>query len=122
MTGAYSLRSDNFYGALAVIAFISFAACVSLDFFFFASTTIFPDEQRFLTEAAGLANNLQFHTDGAVAWEIPGTALFFAPFASLRYRLPIEPFLIAMGAYPLANLLQHLNRYWERPHHRISAP
>ena len=85
MSGAQPPRSEIPGKALAAIAFTSFAVCVSLDLFFFGPTPTFPDEGRFLAAATGLVNNLQFRVGRAVAWEMPGTALFFAP---LRLAFP----------------------------------
>jgi hypothetical protein len=54
-------------------------ACVAIDLFYFPRTTVFPDEQRFLASAIRLAASGDFWSSGGRAWEMPGTALFFAP-------------------------------------------
>jgi hypothetical protein len=58
---------------------VCFLACVVVDLFYLPPTTIFPDEHRFLAEAARLAATGQFWVNNDRAWEMPGTALFFAP-------------------------------------------
>lgn len=54
-------------------------ACAIVNLFYFPATTIFPDEQRFLASAAKLAASGEFWVGGDRAWEMPGTALFYAP-------------------------------------------
>jgi len=56
-----------------------FLACAAVDLLYFPPATIFPDEHRFLTSAIRLAATGQFWVGGDRAWEMPGTALFFAP-------------------------------------------
>jgi hypothetical protein len=56
-----------------------FLACVLVDLFYFPASTVFPDEQRFLASAVGLAASGEFVSGGGRAWEMPGPALFFAP-------------------------------------------
>jgi len=56
-----------------------FLVCVAIDLFFFPATTVFPDEQRFLASAARLAATGEFWAGADRAWEMPGTALFYAP-------------------------------------------
>jgi 4-amino-4-deoxy-L-arabinose transferase-like glycosyltransferase len=55
----------------------------ALDFVYFPKSTIFPDEQRFLDSAARLAQIGEFSISGDRAWEMPGTAMFYAVFARL---------------------------------------
>jgi hypothetical protein len=52
---------------------------VFIDLFYFPASTVFPDEQRFLASAAGLAASGEFWVAADRAWEMPGTALFFGP-------------------------------------------
>jgi len=54
-------------------------ACVLIDLFYFPRATVFPDEQRFLASAVRLAASGEFWVGSDRAWEMPGTALFFAP-------------------------------------------
>lgn len=54
-------------------------AGVVIDLFYFPHTTVFPDEQRFLASAVRLAASGDFWVGSDRAWEMPGTALFFAP-------------------------------------------
>jgi len=56
-----------------------FLVCVAIDLFFFPATTVFPDEQRFLASATRLAASGEFWVGADRAWEMPGTALFYAP-------------------------------------------
>jgi hypothetical protein len=60
-----------------------FLACAVVDLVYFPATTIFPDEQRFLASAMRLATSGEFWVGGDRAWEMPGTALFFAPAVKL---------------------------------------
>jgi hypothetical protein len=56
-----------------------FLACAVVDLVYFPPTTIFPDEDRFLASAIRLAASGEFWVGSDRAWEMPGTALFFAP-------------------------------------------
>jgi 4-amino-4-deoxy-L-arabinose transferase-like glycosyltransferase len=66
-----------------MIAGASFCLCVLLDLYFFPPTTLFPDEQRFLTSATNLASTGIFAVGADRAWEMPGTAFFFSGFIVL---------------------------------------
>ncbi|MCK9918538.1 glycosyltransferase family 39 protein [Microbacteriaceae bacterium K1510] len=59
--------------------FACFLVCVAIDLYYFPATTVFPDEQRFLASATRLAASGEFWVGSDRAWEMPGTALFFAP-------------------------------------------
>jgi hypothetical protein len=50
-----------------------------VDLFYFPPHLTFADEHRFLASAARLIASGQFWSHGSRAWEMPGTALFFAP-------------------------------------------
>ncbi len=54
-------------------------ACSIVNLLYFPATTIFPDEQRFLASAIKLATSGEFWVGSDRAWEMPGTALFYAP-------------------------------------------
>ncbi len=54
-------------------------ACVIVDLFYFPPFTMFPDEDRIVASAVRLAGSGQFWVGADRAWEMPGTALFFAP-------------------------------------------
>ena len=54
-------------------------ACLIVDLLYFPPRLIFPDESRFLRSAAHLVATGQFSSGGGRAWEMPGTAFFFAP-------------------------------------------
>lgn len=71
------MSSRFFYRALPYLACL--LACSIVNLFYFPSTTIFPDEQRFLASAVRLAASGEFWVDSNRAWEMPGTALFYAP-------------------------------------------
>ena len=60
-----------------------FLACAVVDLLYFPRSTVFPDEQRILASAVRLAADGQFWVGSDRAWEMPGTALFFAPVARL---------------------------------------
>jgi hypothetical protein len=71
------MNSRSFYRILPYLACL--VVCVAVDLFYFPATTVFPDEPRFLGEAARLVETGQFWIGPDRAWEMPGTALFFAP-------------------------------------------
>lgn len=52
--------------------------CAAIDIFYFGSQLAFPDERRFYASALGLLRTGHFSVEGARAWEMPGTAAFFA--------------------------------------------
>lgn len=54
-------------------------ACTVINLFYFPHTTIFPDERRLLASAIRLAATGEFWVGSDRAWEMPGTAIFFAP-------------------------------------------
>jgi 4-amino-4-deoxy-L-arabinose transferase-like glycosyltransferase len=74
---ANPMHSRWFYRALPYLACL--LACSIVNLFYFPSTTIFPDEQRFLSSAIRLAATGEFWVGPDRAWEMPGTALFYAP-------------------------------------------
>lgn len=74
---ADSINSRHVYRILPYLA--CFLACSIVDLFYFGPATVFPDEQRFLASAARLVATGEFWVGSYRAWEMPGTALFFAP-------------------------------------------
>lgn len=64
----------------ALCLLLSLAASLTVDFAYFPSRTVFPDESRFLESAQHLAATGRFTSSGSHAWEMPGTAVFQAPF------------------------------------------
>jgi 4-amino-4-deoxy-L-arabinose transferase-like glycosyltransferase len=52
--------------------------CAVINFYYFPDTITFPDEGRHLGSARRLAQDGEFWVLGARAWEMPGTAVFFA--------------------------------------------
>lgn len=58
---------------------VCFLICTWLNLFYFNQHILFDDEHRFLEEAMGIAHNLTFGTGSARAWEMPGTAILYAP-------------------------------------------
>lgn len=77
----------RFMWAIWALAFI---ACVLIDFGYFPNAPVFPDEHRFLASANHLVANGAFASAGGRAWEMPGTALFFAPFVLLFGHEPVR--------------------------------
>jgi 4-amino-4-deoxy-L-arabinose transferase-like glycosyltransferase len=80
---------------LVAIAAVSLAICLGLDLLYFPPTTISADENRFLGEAADLLTTGEFRVGGDRAWEMPGTAVFFASVLSLGYAVPLVAVRIA---------------------------
>ena len=68
---------------------LALLACVLIDFGYFPDTSVFPDESRFLASANHLAATGEFLSAGAYAAEMPGTALFLAPFVKLFGPEPV---------------------------------
>lgn len=54
-------------------------ACLIVDLLYLPPRLILPDEHRFLGSAARLVATGQFSSGAGRAWEMPGTALFYAP-------------------------------------------
>jgi hypothetical protein len=84
---------------LAAVWIGSFVVCVLIDVLYFPGTTTFPDEQRFLASAVRLAQTGEFWVGADRAWEMPGTAMFFA--------IPVY-FFGAQGALLPIRILQAL--------------
>lgn len=90
-------------------------ACVAVDLFYFPRTLVFPDEQRFLASAIRLAASGEFWVGSDRAWEMPGTALFFAPtvwlFGPQAAIIPIrfaQAFLVVVQCALIAFTAQRL--------------
>lgn len=75
------MRPNTFYLAMPWLACL--VACTAVNFFYFPHAVIFPDEQRFLASAVKLASSGEFWAGSDRAWEMPGTALFYAPLVRL---------------------------------------
>jgi 4-amino-4-deoxy-L-arabinose transferase-like glycosyltransferase len=71
------MNSQCFYRVLPYLACL--LACSIVNLFYFPPTTVFPDEQRYLASAIRLAASGEFWIGGDRAWEMPGTAAFYAP-------------------------------------------
>jgi len=63
---------------LAGLCVACLCACAAVDWIYFPATTIFHDEQRYVASALRLAQTSEFWVAGDRAWEMPGTALFYA--------------------------------------------
>jgi len=75
------MQARSFYRVLPYC--VCFLACAAVDLFYFPHTTVFPDEQRIFGSAIRLIESDEFWVGSDRAWEMPGTALFFAPFVWL---------------------------------------
>lgn len=75
------MQPNSFYRVLPYV--VCFLACAAVDLFYFPHATVFPDEQRILGSAIRLAESGEFWVGPDRAWEMPGAALFFAPFVKL---------------------------------------
>ena len=77
-------RTENTGRRLCLaIGAASLCLCILLDLFYFPAGTIFPDERRFLASATQMSETGRFIVRGDRAWEMPGTAAFFAAFILL---------------------------------------
>jgi 4-amino-4-deoxy-L-arabinose transferase-like glycosyltransferase len=76
-----SMQSRSFYRVIPYA--VCFIACAAIDLFYFPHATVFPDEQRIFGSAIRLAASGEFWVGSDRAWEMPGTAIFFAPFVWL---------------------------------------
>ena len=75
------MRANSRYLVLLWLACL--LACAGIDLFYFPHTLIFLDEHRFLASATRLAATGEFWAGPNRAWEMPGTAIFFAPAVKL---------------------------------------
>ena len=107
------MRPTYFYLAIPWLGCL--VACSIVNLFYFPNTIVFPDEQRFLASAVRLAASGEFWVGGDRAWEMPGTAVFFAPFVLLfgadAAILPIrtaQSFLIVVQSALIALIAQRL--------------
>ncbi len=84
------MRPNYVYLAIPWLACL--VACAIVNFFYFPHAVIFPDEQRFMASAVKLAATGEFWIGDDRAWDMPGTALFFAPMVRLfgPYVMPIR--------------------------------
>jgi 4-amino-4-deoxy-L-arabinose transferase-like glycosyltransferase len=64
--------------ALLTICLSCILLCLVIDIFYFPSGLTFGDERRFYASAFDLARMGYFSVEGARAWEMPGTAVFFS--------------------------------------------
>jgi len=71
---------------IKVLALIAFSLYQVVNFFYFQSHTVFPDEQRFLDEAKNFANYGEFWTGKYRAWEMPLTGIIYSVF----YKAPLS--------------------------------
>jgi 4-amino-4-deoxy-L-arabinose transferase-like glycosyltransferase len=90
---------------------------VAVDLLFFPTTTVFPDEQRFLASAVRLAATGEYWVGSDRAWEMPGTAIFFAPavwlFGPHAAVLPIrlvQALLVVIQCALIATVARHIFR------------
>ena len=98
------------------LAGASLCACLFLDLIYFPMGTIFPDEKRFLTSATRMVETGNFAVGSNRAWEMPGTATFFAAFVWLFSSgdaavLPIrvaQAFLVLFQAILVGNAAQRI--------------
>lgn len=75
------MRPNYVYLAIPWLACL--VACFVVNVFYFPHATVFPDEQRFMASAVKLAASGEYWVGSDRAWEMPGTALFFAPMVRL---------------------------------------
>lgn len=75
------MKAANSY--LVGLAAACLAVCWAIDILYFPAATTFPDEHRILSSAVELAHSGVFRVGDSRAWEMPGTALFFAGPASI---------------------------------------
>ena len=77
-------------------------ACIAVNLIYFPAATVFPDEQRILASAVKLAATGEFWVGTDRAWEMPGAALFFAPWV---WMLGLPKAIIAIRFAQTALLL-----------------
>jgi 4-amino-4-deoxy-L-arabinose transferase-like glycosyltransferase len=63
---------------LVCVGVLSLLVCAAINLLYLPNATILPDEQRYLKVALQLARTGQFWVDSDRAFEMPGTAAFFA--------------------------------------------
>ena len=86
------------YVCPALILCAALAASLAVDFIYFPRDILLPDEARFLESARNLAASEQFVSNGAYAWEMPGTALFQAPFVAALGPKPLLAIRVTQAA------------------------
>jgi hypothetical protein len=104
--------------ALIAIGVASFAVCALLDLTYFAARTqlISGDEQRLLASAQHLLETGEFRVGADKAWEMPGTAAFFAallwlfPSHSLLAIRLVQGLFVALQSVCVGALAQLLFR------------
>jgi 4-amino-4-deoxy-L-arabinose transferase-like glycosyltransferase len=90
------LSNRRWWVGLCGIGVASFLACLLVDFLYFDSSSLISgDEARFLRSAAGLLAHGQFRVGADVAWEMPGTAIFFAAITAPKLAAPVAAIRIA---------------------------
>jgi hypothetical protein len=91
--------------ALIIIAVASFAACAVVDLTYFAHQTgiISLDEERLVGSAKTLIATGSFRVEGDIAFEMPGTAVFFA---AVLWLFPAHPLAAVRLAQALLVALQ----------------
>jgi len=109
------MLSHKFYRILPPL--VCLIACTAVNLLYFPRHPIFPDEQRFLASAAKLAASGKFWVGSDRAWEMPGTALFFAPsvwlFGPINAVIPIrllQSLLLACQTGLVALIAQRITR------------
>lgn len=75
------MKLTPFYRILPYIACLF--ACSAVNIIYFPTTLVFPDEQRIFASAVKFAATGEFWVGGDRAWEMPGAAMFFAPWVRL---------------------------------------
>jgi 4-amino-4-deoxy-L-arabinose transferase-like glycosyltransferase len=85
-----------FYLCLPCLACL--LACSAINLLYFPPGTVFPDEARFLASAIRLASTGEFWVGPDRAWEMPGTAAFYAAVIYLfGPQNPISPIRFAQS-------------------------
>jgi 4-amino-4-deoxy-L-arabinose transferase-like glycosyltransferase len=94
----WHLSNRCWWSGLGAISTASFAACVLADVLYFSDAPLIADDARFLRSAAGLLADGRFRVGNDVAWEMPGTAIFFAAVSAPGLASPLASIRIANAA------------------------
>lgn len=90
------------FSHIACLCVACLIACAAVDWIYLPATAVFPDEQRFIESASRLVQSGEFWATGDRAFEMPGTALFYAAIIRVAGIAQLVPVARAAQAVLLA--------------------
>lgn len=110
------------FGHMACLCIACLITCAAINWIYFPAVTIFPDEERFVASALVLARTGEFWAAGDRAYEMPGTALFYAAIIKMfgfGHLIPVAR--IAQSILLTAQALLIGSIAWRIFHNELSA-